>query len=270
MKIALTNLCKTEDFGKSKYFNDSISFFHENKIEYLDFASGAESLDMMVEKFNQSLESDTDLVWVISGGTTCIQCIDKLDWDKIVRSGKKFYGLSDFTHFSTMAVSKGLTCFYGQGLLRIKKWFPTESDRKFITTFLQTGKPYSENAKPLAFADNDLDISKVKIIGGHLLSFTFMQSVLKVDLKNRYIFIEYHSGGIGEDMDELGYYLDQLLYLLKGNLPKGFILGRTDMRNLEGSSRSIDEINSYLVEKLSKYNLPIYYIDHFKNVITFS
>jgi muramoyltetrapeptide carboxypeptidase LdcA involved in peptidoglycan recycling len=105
---------------------------NENKIEYLDFASGAEKIDGMVEKFNQSILSDAEIVWIIRGGNKCIQTLDKLDWDNIVKSGKPFYGLSDFTHFSTMAVSKGITCFYGQGLTRIKQYFPTENDRKFI------------------------------------------------------------------------------------------------------------------------------------------
>jgi hypothetical protein len=109
----------------------------ENKIEYLDFASGVEKIDGMVEKFNQSIISDAEIVWIIRGGNKCIQTLDKLDWDNIVKSNKPFYGLSDFTHFSTMAVSKGITCFYGQGLTRIKQYFPTENDRKFIADFLK-------------------------------------------------------------------------------------------------------------------------------------
>lgn len=270
MKIALTNLCKTEDFAKLSSLDESISFLNENKIEYLDFASGTEKIDGMVEKFNQSILSEAEIVWIIRGGNKCIQTLDKLDWDNIVKSGKRFYGLSDFTHFSTMAVSKGITCFYGQGLTRIKQFFPAESDRKFIADFLETGIPVSENAKALAFANNDLDISKEKIIGGHLLIFTLMQSLLNIDLKNRYLFIEYHTGAIGEDLDDFGYYLDQLLYVVKDNMPKGFIFGRTEMRNFDNSQIPIDEINKYSVEKLSKYNLPIYYIDHFKNTITFS
>ncbi len=270
MKIALTNLCKTEDFAKLSSVDESISFLNENKIEYLDLASGVEKIDDMVEKFNQSINSDADLVWIIRGGNKCIQTLDKLDWDNIVKSDKKFYGLSDFTHFSTIAVSKGITCFYGQGLTRIKQFFPSENERKFIADFLKTGIPFSENAKALAFANNDLDVSNEKIVGGHLLIFTLMQSLLKIDLRNRYLFIEYHTGAIGEDLDDLGYYLDQLLYVVKDNLPKGFILGRTEMKNFDNSKISIEEINKYSVDKLLKYNLPIYYLDHFKNTITFS
>ena len=270
MKIALTNLCKTEDFAKLPSLNESISFLNENKIEYLDFASGVEKIDDMVEKFNQSIISDVEIVWIIRGGNKCIQTLDKLDWDNIMKSGKRFYGLSDFTHFSTMAVSKGITCFYGQGLTRIKQFFPAENDRKFIADLLKTGIPVSEDAKALAFANSDLDISKEKIIGGHLLIFTFMQSLFNTDLKNRYLFIEYHTGAIGEDLNYFGYYLDQLLYVIKDNMPKGFIFGRTEMRNFDNSQIPIDEINKYCVEKLSKYNLPVYYLDHFKNTITFS
>lgn len=270
MKIALTNLCKEEDFAKLSSLDESISFLNENKIEYLDFASGAETVDVMAEKFNQSLKTDAGIVWIIRGGNKCIQTLDKLDWEEVIKSGKRFYGLSDFTHFSTMAVSKGITCFYGQGLTRIKSYFPKEEDRKFIADLLETGIPISEKAKALAFANDNLDVSKEKIIGGHLLIFTLMQSQLKIDVKNRYIFIEYHTGAVGEDLDDFGYYLEQLLYVLKNNLPKGFIFGRTEMRNMDGSQIPIGEINKYSVEKLSKYNLPIYYLDHFKNTITFS
>jgi hypothetical protein len=72
-------------------------------------------------------------------------------------------------------------------------------------------------------------------------------------LKNRYLFIEYHTGAIGEDLDDFGYYLDQLLYVVKDNMPKGFIFGRTEMRNFDNSQIPIEEINKYSVEKLSKY-----------------
>lgn len=113
MKVALVNLCKTEDFTKHKSYNDSISFLNENNIEFLDFASGIETVDEMVESFHKALNSDANLIWVIRGGNKCIQTLNKIDWNKVVNSKKVFYGLSDFTHFSTMVVSKGVTCYYG-------------------------------------------------------------------------------------------------------------------------------------------------------------
>lgn len=270
MKIALTNLCETEDFAKHKTYVDSISFLNENNIEYINFASGADTINSMVEKFSQALDSDAKLIWVVCGGNKCIQTLDKLDWDKIVASGKKFYGLSDFTHFSTMAVSEGVKCYYGQGLTNIKEYFPLAPERQFIVDLLKTGVPTSKNAQPLAHSISDLNVSKEKIVGGHLLIFALMQGQLKIDLKNRYVFMEYHTEALGESLDDLGYYIDQLLYVLKGNMPKGFILGRTEMKNIDGSQMAIEDINGYCVEKLSEYNLPVFYLDHFKNTVTFS
>lgn len=269
MKVALVNLCKTEDFTKHKSYSDSISFLNENNIEFLDFASGLETIDEMVESFHKALDSDADLIWVIRGGNKCIQTLNKIDWNKVVDSKKVFYGLSDFTHFSTMAVSKGVTCYYGQGLTNIKSYFPNPSERQFIANFLASGTPVSENATTLVNSKSDLNILDEKVIGGHLLIFTLMQSQLKVDLKDRFVFIEYHTGAIGEDLDDLGYYLDQLLYVLKDNLPKGFVLGRTEMRNFDNSQIAIDEINRYSAEKLATTGLPVYYLDHFKNTVTF-
>lgn len=269
MKVALVNLCKTEDFTKHKSYQDSIDFLNENNIEFLDFASGFETVDEMVESFHKALDSDADLIWVIRGGNKCIQTLNKIDWNKVVESKKVFYGLSDFTHFSTMAVSRGVTCYYGQGLTNIKSYFPNPSERQFIVDFLVGGTPVSVNATALANSTSDLDTQNEKIVGGHLLIFSLMQSQLKLDLRDRFVFIEYHTGAIGEDSDDLGYYLDQLLYVLKDNMPKGFILGRTEMRNFDNSQISIDEINTYSAQKLGATGLPVYYLDHFKNTVTF-
>lgn len=270
MKIALVNLCKTEDFAKHERYEESLNYLKEENIDYLDFASGADTIEKMVESFNKALDSDADLLWVIRGGLECIQTLDKINWEKIKNSNKTFWGLSDFTHFSTMAVSKGAKCFYGQGFPKIKLYFPKKEEREFILQFLKTGNPVSEDANALYLAENDLDISKEKLIGGHLTLFTFMQSQLNIDLKNRFLYLEYHHSAIGEDLDDLNYYIDQLLYIIKDNMPKGFILGNTDLRNIDGKKFGIEEINKSLIEKLKKYNLPIYYLDHFINTITFS
>jgi muramoyltetrapeptide carboxypeptidase LdcA involved in peptidoglycan recycling len=165
MKIALTNLCDTEDFAKHKNYQDSIDFLEEENIEYLDFCTGEGTIEGMVTKFHQSLDSDADLIWVIRGGLSCIKALDKIDWKKVVLSKKKFYGLSDFTHFSAKAVSLGLTCYYGQGLAKIKQYFPTIDNRKFIVNFLKTGNPNSNKAKSLSSTIEDLDIDKTKIVG---------------------------------------------------------------------------------------------------------
>lgn len=270
MKIALTNLCKTEDFAKTKYYQEALGFLKEENIDFIDFASGATTIERMVENFNQALDSDADLIWVIRGGLNCIQTLDKINWKKVVKSKKEFYGLSDFTHFSTMAVAKGVTCHYGQSLGKIKIYYPQKKDRKFIIDFLKNKKIAKQQAKPLYLAKKPLDCTKIKIIGGHLSIFTFMQSQLKINLKNRYLYLEYHSGAQGESIEDLLYFIDQLLYLIKKNLPRGFVLGNTSLKNMDGSRISIKKINKALIEKLKNYRLPIYYLDHFKNIIKFS
>lgn len=269
MKIALVNLCKTENFINHKSYQDSISFLIENKIEFLDFASNAETICEMIESFHNALDSDADLIWVIRGGNKCIQTLDKIDWGKVVGSKKVFYGLSDFTHFSTVAVSYGVTCYYGQGLVNIKTYFPDPSERRFIVDFLRSGTPAPENAIALANSITDLNLLNEKIVGGHIVIFTLMQSQLEIRLKDRFVFIEYHTGAVGEVLDDLGYYIDQLLYVLKDNLPNGFILGRTEMHNFDGSQIAIKEINKFSAEKLAATGLPVYYLDHFKNTVTF-
>lgn len=270
MKIALTNLCKPEDFAKHKNYQDAINFLHEENIDYLDFCSGESDLDNLIRKFNESLDSEADIIWVVSGGWSCIKTLDKIDWEKVLTSNKKFYGLSDFTHFSSKAVSLGITCYYGQGLTHIKQYWPTVDSRKFIVNFLETGSPNSNSAKALFGDTEDLDINKIKIVGGHMLIFAFMQSQLNINLKERYVFLEYHNGANGIELNELEYYLDQVLYVTKDNLPKGFILGRSSLKNFDSTEINLEEINNFLVSKLSKLKLPVYYINHFDNIITFS
>ncbi len=270
MKIALTNLCKSEDFAKHKSYQDAVDFLNEENIDYLDFCSSISDINVLTEKFNESLESNADLIWVVGGGWACIKTLDKINWDKVASTNKVFYGLSDFTHLSSKAVSLGAKCYYGQGLAYIKQFFPTKDSRKFIVDFLKTGNPNSNLAKPLSVSTEELDINKEKVVGGHLLIFSFMQSQLKIDLKERYLFLEYHHSANGTELEELEYYLNQLLYVIKDNLPKGFILGRHLLKDFGGKEIEVGEINDFLTSKLLKYNLPVYYIDHFNNVVTFS
>ena len=268
MKIALVDLCGAKDFREHKSYVDSMAFLAEEGIDFEDYASGLTGLDAKIEGLNKALASDADLVWVMRGGFICIDTLDRIDWEKVVASGKKFYGLSDFTHFSTVAVPKGVTCYYGQGLSHIKEFFPTEPERKFIADFLKTGIPVCTSPEPLACANAGLDIAKEKIIGGHLLIFTLMESQLEIDLKDRYLFLEYHTGTTGNNLEELGYYFDQLLYVLKKNLPKGFVLGHTSIKGEDGSFIPVEVINDFCSKKLSALDLPAYYLDHYKNTVT--
>ena len=71
-------------------------------------------------------------------------------------------------------------------------------------------------------------------------------------------------------MEDLGYLLDQLFYVINNNAPKAIILGHIELSKLDGGTISSDEINSYCKNKIHALNIPVYYIDHFKNIIRFS
>jgi muramoyltetrapeptide carboxypeptidase LdcA involved in peptidoglycan recycling len=262
------NLCVEEDFNNHASYQSSIGFLRENNIDFTDFTKGANTIETMVEQFHYALDSDTELIWVVRGGYSCIQTLQKLDWNKIAASDKKFYGLSDFTHFAMMAVSKNITCYYGQGLSRITEYFPEPQQRTFITNFLNSGKPVCAPAQPLYKATEALTLDNEKVIGGHLSLLSFMQTQVSIDPHDRYIFFEYHTAALGEKLIDLGYYIDQLLFVLGDNKPKGFILGHTEMRNLDLTIIPLADINAFCVKKLAHLELPIYFIDHFHNTIT--
>ncbi len=270
MKIALVNLCNPEDFKKHLYYQDVLDYLHEEKIDYLDLASGKDTLESLIDTFNQSLDTDAELFWFIRGGFSCLNALDKIDWEKVTSGNKKFYGLSDFTHFAHEAVAKGVKCFYGQGLTKIKKHYPERADRNFITEFLKTGSPNPAKAKPLLNATTDLDLSQIQIAGGHMGIFAFMQSNNKIDLSNRHLFLEYHSSSLEPHLLNLDYEVDHVLYSIKENLPKSIILGQSLIRKIDGTFYPEEELTGSILSKFSKTSLPVYYINHFNNVIPLS
>lgn len=270
MKLALTNLCDPEDFTKHEYYQDSIGFLREAGLDYLDFFSERNNVSSMVEGFNQALYSDAELIWVIRGGLSCLLTLDEIDRTQVVSSKKKFYGLSDFTHYSTKAASLWVTCYYWPVLAKIKQYFSTVESRQFIVDFLKTGTPNPCDAMPLHKDARKLDLSSVKIVWGHMLIFAFMQNKLDLDLTDRYLFLEYHHSDAGKRRSDLEFYVNQILYVIKNNLPRGFILGKSKIKNIDGSEMSVAEVNNFFVSKLSSCDLPIYYIDHYNNIITFS
>lgn len=270
IKIALVDLCKTTNYADHRSYSDSLSFLNEENINYVDFATGADDLDSKVKLFHKALESDSEIIWFVRGGTACIRTLEKIDWDKVIKSNKKFYGLSDFTHFATMAVAKGATCYYGQGLAYIKDFMPQKSDREFIVSFLKKGVPVPSFAIPLANATNSLDVLDLKIVGGWIPAFILLQGKLQMKLSNSYLFIEYHSNVLGETFEDLGYLIDQLLFVISGKMPKGIILGNTELANVDGTKVPLGDINAFCVEKLGPLNVPIYFLDHFKNTVKLS
>lgn len=270
MKIALVDLCKEEDFVKHRSYTDSINFLKEESIDFLDFATGTDNLDSKIELFHKALDSDVELIWFIRGGTECLKTLDKIDWNKVKNANKVFYGISDFTHFAILATSKMKTCFYGQGLSYIKDYMPRKKDREFILSFIKGNKAICEDASPLALASNTISLSHEKVTGGFLPGFILLQNKINIDLSNIFVFFEYHSSAVGQNIDELGYLLNQFVYICKKNKPKGIILGHIEINNIDGTQVDTNSINEYCIIRLKDLNLPLYYIDHFKNTIKFS
>ena len=51
MKIALVDLCRSDDFALHRSYVDSIDFLKKENIDYLDFATGVNTLDSKIKNF---------------------------------------------------------------------------------------------------------------------------------------------------------------------------------------------------------------------------
>ena len=149
----------------------------------------------------------------------------------------------------------------------IKEYHPSVPSRKYLVKFLQTGK--IEKYKHQNLFKSVISLDEEKIVGGHTFLTTFMLGETKIDLKDRFLFIEHHYIP-GESLEDLEYFIDQLKMVIKGNMPKGFILGHSMLFGEKSKIMNISTINKKMVEWLKEYNLPIVYIDHFKQIIRFS
>lgn len=264
MKITLVDLCAESDIQKEKYFNKSIQFLKKHGIDYIDFASGKSGIKNKISLFHRALASDADLIWFVRGGTKCIESIQYIDWGKVVKSKKLFLGSSDFTHFSTIAVEKKVECYYGPSL---KSLVEKKRNLLSIIKFLKTGK-FNTKTKQVFGDKKKLKSDKIKIKGGHLVLFNFLQSLYDFNLKGNYLFIEHHYGKTS-DVEYYKYFLQQLLYLLKikDNLPLGFIVSIPNLVNQEHKKISVKTVKIITKIILSKFNLPIYFCDSEENLI---
>lgn len=269
MKIALVNLTKLNDYAKRKSYQNDMQFLTENHIDYVDYCSGREDFDTLLEGFHEAIKNpEIDLVWFVQGGTTLIKYLRDIDWELVARTKKKYLGLSDFTHFSFKAVTVGCECYYGAGLADITKYFPTADQKSHITNFLLDGTIEAYEAKHVT-SEKEVNVASENIIGGHLIISTYMLSQENIDLSKAFLFLEHHNIP-GEDFIDLEYYVDQLKYVIGTNQPKGFILGHSMLFEENGEMMDYQKINIFLSDRLSVYNKPIYQIDHFKKIVKFS
>jgi len=268
MKIALVNLCKIEDFSKTKYYQKSLEFLQENNIDFVDYFSGRETAPELLSGFHDALRDDTiELVWFIQGGSELINFLEKIDWKLVERSNKEYLGLSDFTHFVFRAIKLGKTCYYGQGLQNIKDYLPDPENRKFIVDFLNEKKLPSYNTK-LLHSNELINLENEKIIGGHSFISAIMLPETKIDLSERFLFFEHHYVP-GERLQDIKYFLDVIKFNVHNNMPKGFILGHSMLFDQENQLIESNFINKFFLENLLDLKIPIYYIDHFKTIVKF-
>lgn len=269
MKIALVNLCKIEDFSKTKYYEESLEFLKENSIDYVDYFSGRATSADLLNGFHGAIRNEQiDLVWFIQGGNSLVNFLDKIDWDLVAQSNKEYLGLSDFTHFAFKAVALGRPCYYGPGLKQIKSYFPTTEQRQFLIAFLEQKLLPAYKAE-LLLGDNNMSLENRKIIGGHSFISAIMLSHANIDMRERFLFFEHHYVP-GEELSDAGYFLNAIKYLLVHNKPLGIVLGHSFLFDKEGNPLAVHKINAYFTQILKELNLPIYYIDHFQAIIKFS
>lgn len=268
MKIALVNLSKIEDFSKTKHYAASLEFLKENNIEFLDFFSNRNSLEELLSGFHEALKSDAELVWFIQGGNTLIKFLDRIDWELVKKSKKEYLGTSDFTHLVFKMVPLGKTCFYGPGLKDVKKYFPSDADRKFLVDFLKN-KTIPQYESNLLKGKNTVNINKETIVGGHSFISALMLPIVQMDLTNRSLFFEHHYIS-GEELADVGYFLEAVKFYIKYHKPNSVILGRSLLLDSEGHSVDFNSVNKYLADILADLDIPVYQVDHFKTIIKFS
>ena len=263
MKIALVNLCSISNIANWASYQDDISFLKSTNIGFFDYASGRSTKSELLKGFYEALNNEeVSVIWFVSGGTALIQYLPELDWSLIKSSGKKFIGLSDFTHFALLASNVGVTCYYGLALKKVTKYYSIEQ-RERISNFLQ---------HVITNKDSDLVyIENKKITGGHLSTAQYIISNYNIGLHDKVLFLEYHYIP-GESWEEFEYYIHQLCLSLKirGDMPAEILLGHSVLFKEDGSEIEVNLINDFCKKIiLSYFDLHIKEIDHFNSIIKF-
>ncbi len=272
MKVALVNLSKFEKLSKAKNFKKDYNFLIKNDIDFNDYCLNYSEPKDLLKGFHSALKNpEVDLVWFARGGDKIMRFFDKIDWDLVKKANKKYIGFSDPTNFFFKAIKLGQTCYYGTNLRRISEHFYsnkfTSKSRKKLVDFFKGGLEVEYKYKSLfKKVDNFKD---EKVIGGHLVINTFMIQQMKINLSKHFLLIEYHLTS-SDTIGELEFFIDQLKIVIKNNLPKGFVLGWSQVYDKNGKMLKQDLINKCFVENLKEYNIPIIYIDYIKSPIKLS
>ena len=272
MKIALVNLSKFQKFRTVKNFKRDFNFLVKNNIEFVDYCFDYSKPADLLKGFYRALKNpDVDLVWFVRGGDKLMRFFDKIDWNLVKKANKKYIGFSDPTNFFFKAVNLGQTCYYGTNLRRIGEHINSKAfnkkDYAQLIDFFKTRKEVKYDHKNL-FKKVD-NFEKEKVVGGHLIITTFMLQQMKFNLSNHFLMLEYHLTS-GDTIGELEFFVDQLKIVIKNNLPKGFVLGFSQVYSDKGILLKPEVINQCFVDNLKEYGLPIVYINHLKQPVKLS
>lgn len=272
MKVALVNLAKLEDISESEYQEMTIRFMKDYGIEYLDFYSGRSTLDELVDGFHQALKSDAELIWFCRGGVKTIKALEKIDWKIFAESKKMFMGSSDPTHIAWKAHQYGLDFFYGPNAQKIYKYFPSQKDHEFVVKFIKTGEILNPPIERIFDSSGiNIDLQNDKITGGHTFITSYMAHMIdKMHIEDKVLFLEHHNS-MGEGLDELLYYFDQLKLLMKNisGLPKAILLGHSFLFNQDGKPIDWRDINKSIIEEYKELEIDIFQIDSVNAIIPF-
>lgn len=265
IKVGLVNLSKLEKFRENPSFQNDICFLTENNIDFVDYCLDYDKPEDLLRGFHKALKNpEIDLIFFVRGGEKLTRFVNDIDWSLVKRANKKYIGFSDPTNFFFFATRYGQTCYYGTNLLNIHDRFNsdkfTEVDRKALVNFFKTGEEVPYNCK--ALFKEPVDLAQEKIIGGHLCISTFMlQYFSEFKISDNYLLLEYHLGRFSSFAD-LEFFIDQLKLIIRQDLPKGFVLGWSQLFNPNDSLMDADKVNQCFVDNLKEFDLPIMYVDH--------
>lgn len=265
IKVGLVNLSKLEKVRDNPSFKNDILFLTENNIDFVDYCLDYDKPEDLLRGFYKALKNpEIDLIFFVRGGEKLTRFVNEIDWSLVKKVNKKYIGFSDPTNFFFFALRYGQTCYYGPNLLYLYDRFNSDkfnkASRKALVNFFRTGEEVPYNCKVLF--KEPVDLAQEKIIGGHLCVVNFMlQYFSELKISDSYLLLECHMSQASSLM-ELEFFIDQLKLLIRYDLPKGFVLGWSQLFNPDGSSMDTDKVNQCFVDNLKEFDLPIMYVDH--------
>jgi muramoyltetrapeptide carboxypeptidase LdcA involved in peptidoglycan recycling len=266
MKIALVNTAEFSDIAEAPEWPGMKQWLQKHNIDYVDYASGRATVGELLAGLGRAVgDPKIDLIWLVGGGNKCIQLLNTPAISQL--KGAKLMGTSDFTHLAWRALEQGAECYYGQCLRDVVRLEAEGHSQAYVSEFLKTGELPDHKAAALT-SDEPLRLQSASIVGGHLIINGVMLPSSKIDLSDRVLFIEHHYLP-GETCEDLGYWIEALKLRLSGNMPRGFMLGKSHLTGADNQKVQNKKILNTYIKHLQVLRLPIYYMDHEYAIIPF-